>query len=136
MTNNEQSHILFIEDDFEFANLYKRLLNSRGWKVTIVEDGQEAYLQSQKDFYDLILLDLMLPKVSGLEILKNLKKTNHLEKAPVIILSNLDNREIIEAALESGAAVFLVKSATNPDQVLDHVERELKKSQEKNKENN
>ena len=121
--------ILVVEDDQFLRELYSELLTDAKYEVDLAEDGQEGLTKVQDGGYDLILLDIMLPKMDGLEVLKKLKEKPPNEKnGPVVLLTNLGQDSIIKQGFELGASGYLIKSSMNPDQVLSEVKVFLSKS--------
>lgn len=118
----DQQRILVVEDDKLLKDLYVELLRGEGFIAESAVDGQEGLDKIQAGGYDLILLDIMLPKKDGLTILEELKQSPPaVLNGPIVILTNLGQDEAIKRALNSGAAGYLIKSALTPDQVLHEV---------------
>ena len=120
--------ILLVEDDQFLRDMYHELLGDEGFEVTVCADGEDGYNKAVQGGYDLILLDIMLPKMDGLQILKTLKDKNDLQRnGPVVLLTNLGQDNIVRQGFDLGAAGYLIKSALTPDQVLHEVRTFLKK---------
>lgn len=103
--------VLLVDDDPLIIRMYQRKLTSDGFTVLIATNGEEALAQILKVKPDLILLDVMMPKMNGVETLKALKSQDAMKAIPVIILTNLgDNPQEIENAKKLGALDYLVKS--------------------------
>ena len=118
----EPKKILLVEDDKLIAELYQRSLSQAGFWVEMASDGEEGILKAGQQRYDLILLDIMLPKKTGIEVLEALKSGNLLSKgSPVMVLSNLGQDDIISQCLSLGAVGYLVKSQNLPDEIVDKV---------------
>lgn len=113
--------ILIIEDDNFIADLYDRELKNDGFEVTVASDGVTGELKAKELKPDLILLDIMLPNINGLDLLKNLKENPLTEDLKVLVLSNLGQDEAIKRALELGAEGYLIKSSYTPKEVLDEI---------------
>lgn len=120
--------ILIIEDDQFLRELYDELLREEGYEVELAVDGQEGLDKFKKGGFDLVLLDIMLPKIDGLEILRKVK-VDKPEKpnGPVVLLTNLGQDSIIKEGFNLGAGGYLIKSAMNPDQVLSEIKVFLNK---------
>ena len=116
--------ILYMEDDTFFADLLSRKLRGAGYEIDVAPDG-EAGMQKVRSGYDLILLDILMPKMDGFEVLRQLKADDALSTVPVIVLSNLGAEEDLNRAKELGAEIFLVKAATIPSQILDSIDQVL-----------
>jgi DNA-binding response OmpR family regulator len=101
--------ILFIEDEAALQKTFGRFLREEGYKVFSALDGESGFKTAKNKKPDLILLDLVLPKMNGFEVLEKLKEDEETKKIPVIILTNLERMTDIEKALELGATTYLVK---------------------------
>lgn len=125
--NNNQKRLLIVEDDQFLRDFYQELLSGKGYTVDTAGDGELAQTKILQGGWDLILLDIMLPKKDGLHILKDLQGQK-MSKAngPIVVLTNLGNDTIINQAFTLGASGYLVKSAMNPDEVLSQVDGFLK----------
>lgn len=113
--------ILVIEDEHFIGELYNRALTRAGFNVTVVVDGQKGLEEAQTDKYDIILLDLMVPNLTGIEILRRLRDTTqtpHLH-SKVIITTNLEQREEIRSDIESQADGYLVKAEVTPRELVE-----------------
>lgn len=118
---SEQQKILIIEDDQFLRELYRDLLTDEGYRVETASDGEEGLVAMQKGSFDLVLLDIMLPKKDGLTIIKELTPEQFKKCGQVVMLTNLGQDAIIKEGFEIGAAGYLIKSALTPDQVLHEV---------------
>ena len=106
-----KKNILLVDDDPLIIRMYQNRLTKDGYVVNTASHGEEALIQVMKKKPDLILLDIMMPKMNGVETLKRLKEEEKTRMIPVIILSNLgDNPRDIEAAKKLGALDYLVKA--------------------------
>ncbi len=114
--------ILLVEDDQFLRDMYNELLSDEGFEVTACADGEEGFNKAMEGGFNLVLLDIMLPKMDGLQILKTLKEKDMLSKnGPVVMLTNLGQDNIVKEGFEYGASGYLIKSAMTPDQVLHEV---------------
>lgn len=120
--------ILFIEDESTLQKTFGRLLRKEGYKMISALDGEIGFRTAKEQQPDLIILDLILPKMNGFEVLANLKKEEETKKIPVIILTNLERMADIDKALELGATTYLVKVNYSLDDVLEKIETTLKKT--------
>lgn len=102
--------ILFVEDEPSLQKAISELLNQEGFKIFSATDGEEGLEIAKKEKPNLILLDLILPKKDGFEVLKELKADAELKAIPVIVLTNLEGMGDVEKALELGATTYLVKA--------------------------
>lgn len=126
--------ILFVEDDPMISEIYRRKLESSGFEVGIATTGREALKKCKEENYDLMLLDLVLPEMDGLEVLKEIKKSGKYgSEIKVFIFSNLAERENQEKALENGADGFISKSQFNPSTLVGEIQRRMRELQEQKK---
>lgn len=118
------SKVLLVDDDRELSCLYEELLTDAGYQVEIALDGQSALTKIAAGGYDLVLLDIMMPKIDGLEVLRRIKALNLApNNGPVVILSALDQNKITNEAKSLGAAGFMHKPELTPDQFLEEVKK-------------
>lgn len=101
-----EGHLLMIEDDPAISAMVKDYLSKEGYKITLAQDGEEALRQFASASYDLVLLDLMLPKRSGLDILEHIRKESSI---PILILSAKDNEVEKALGLRLGADDYIAK---------------------------
>lgn len=101
--------ILIIEDEKNIMLVYSQLLKKENYEVLTAEDGLKGLELAQEELPDLILLDLVLPKLDGFKILSTLKEDDETKEIPVIIISARSDKESIETTLKSGAENYLVK---------------------------
>jgi CheY-like chemotaxis protein len=125
--DNASKRILVVEDDEFLRDFYKELLTGEHYNVDVAEDGEIAANKIHEGGYDLVLLDIMLPKKDGIQILTELKTnpSQHLNKS-IVMLTNLGQDTVIKQCFDLGANGFLIKSALNPDQVLVEIGNYLK----------
>lgn len=116
--------IIIVEDEKPMANALVLKLSNSGFEAIAVSDGKEALVELKKNKYDLMLLDLMMPKMGGFEVLENLKKNNN--KMPVIISTNLSQEHDIKKAKDLGAIDYFVKSDTSINKVIEQIKKVLK----------
>lgn len=118
--------ILIVEDDTFISKMYEAKLNNLGYQAKIAENGQDG-LQIVKEWLpDLVLLDLILPLLDGFEVLKELKADINFKNIPIIILSNLDQKENIEKGIALGADDYIIKAQFTPSEVVEKIEKCLK----------
>lgn len=114
--------ILIIDDDPDTRDVYREVLTEAGLTVEFAANGEEGLAKILQGGYDLILLDIMMPKIDGLAILKKLQgQEQTVYNGPIIVLSQLDQPQIIETAKSLGAKGYLVKSGMTPGQILEKV---------------
>ena len=109
--------ILIIEDDALLSRMYQIVFSSSNYEVAVAVDGEDGLEKTSSFKPDLILLDIMMPKLNGLEVLKKLKANPETKTTPVVVLTNLAGSGDVQAALELGAVRYIVKSENKPKQV-------------------
>ena len=119
--------ILLIEDDPLMVRLYQKVFSFEGYKVETAMSGQEGLKKVKSSKPALILLDIMMPKMSGLEVLDKLKADPSLKKIPVVTLTNLASENDKKAALSKGAVKHIIKSEYEPEQVVNIIKKILGK---------
>ena len=118
--------ILLIEDDRFQRKAVEAALRERGFVVRVAVDGEEALrVLAEGESPDLVLLDLIMPKVSGFEVLRRLKQEPATSRIPVIVLSNLGQKGDVERATEAGAIAYLVKAKVTLRGLVGRVESAL-----------
>lgn len=119
--------ILVVDDDLFLRELYVEVLQDEGYDVHAAHDGQEGLEKMKQGGYDLILLDVMMPKLDGLGVLGKIKDYSPTKKnGPIILLTNLAHDPIIQEALRRGAHSFLIKTDITPRELLNHIKEYLK----------
>ena len=118
---SKANKILIVEDEQMLSNIVKAEFIFEGYKTEIAKDGNEALILAKSFRPDAMLLDLILPKKGGLEVLKELKEDNELKNIVVIILSNLAGDGNISKALDMGAADYFVKTQSSISEVIEKV---------------
>lgn len=117
--------ILLIEDDDLIRQLYADTLRAEGLNVFDFPNGSSGLSALKKEKYDLVLLDIMLPDINGLEILKQIKQDNSLKSIPVVLLTNLGQDSVIKEGFKLGADAYLIKLAYTTDQIIAEVKNIL-----------
>ncbi len=102
--------ILFIEDEPNLQNTMEKILIQEGFEILGALDGEKGLELIKKEKPDLVLLDLILPKKDGFEVLKEMKENEELKDIPVIVLTNLEGMGDVEKALNLGATTYLIKA--------------------------
>lgn len=122
--------ILIVEDDQYIRDLYVETLEDEGFYVENTGDGEDGYKKIFHGGYDLVLLDLMLPKMNGLTILEKIKKETPPMKPNrmIVVLSNLGQETIVAKAVSLGARGYMIKSDYTPSQVIYKVKEYLASS--------
>ena len=117
--------ILFIEDESALQKTFEEILNQEGYKMISAIDGETGLRLARTKKPDLILLDLILPKLHGFEVLKELRGDPKTKDIPVVVLTNLEGTGDIEKALELGATTYLVKANYSLEEVLLKIKKTL-----------
>jgi len=128
MPDKPMPKILIVDDDTFLSGIYATKLDLEGFQVATAHDGEEGVKAAQKDKPDLILLDVLMPKLDGFEALKRLKADPNLKDVPVIMLTNLGQKEDIEKGLEDGAVDYLIKAHFVPAEAVAKIKKVLKMS--------
>lgn len=119
--SQDKQRILIVEDDFYIHDLYERQLTKEGFEVKVAENGEDASALLKEFEPNLVLLDLMLPKKSGFDVLKEIKGTEALKGMVVLLLTNVTQDDSIKEGFKLGADGYLVKSAYTPSQVVSEI---------------
>ena len=117
--------ILIVEDEPFLLDMYKMKFKQDGFEVISAVDGEEAIKISRSEKPNIILLDIMMPKINGFEVLENLKKNPITKLIPVLIFSNFSQKEEIKKGIALGAVDYFLKTNYTPAQVLEKVKNIL-----------
>lgn len=117
--------ILIVEDDKFLRDLITQKLSNENFDVVIAQDGEEGIRKIEDEKPDLVILDLLLPQIDGFEVLKRMKANQKIADTPVIILSNLGQKEDVERGMALGAKDYMIKAHFTPNEVIDKVKRYL-----------
>jgi len=118
--------ILIIEDDKFLRELIAKKLIKEGYEISEAVDGEEGMKKVKEEKPDLVLLDLILPGIDGFEVLSRMREESALASIPVIILSNLGQREDVEKGLKMGAVDYLIKAHFTPGEIIEKIKNALK----------
>ena len=120
---------MIVEDDSFVLDIYQTKLSQEGYSVIEARNGVEAMKILEKERPDLILLDIIMPYMDGIDVLKKLKEKNDLKNIPVILLTNLSQKEEINLGLNLGASDYLIKSHFTPSEVMEKIKIYLSKKE-------
>lgn len=118
--------ILIIEDDKFLRELIAQKIVKEGYDISEAIDGEEGIKKIKEEKPDMVLLDLILPGIDGFEVLSKMKEDPFLAQIPVIILSNLGQKDDIEKGLKLGAADYLIKAHFTPGEIIEKIKTILK----------
>lgn len=118
--------ILIIEDDKFLRELITRKLTDEGFNIIEAVDGEDGLKKIKESKPDLVLLDLILPSIDGFEVLSKIKADASIASIPIIILSNLGQKEEVEKGLKMGAVDYLIKAHFTPGEIIEKIKNVLK----------
>lgn len=121
--NQPNKKILLVEDDMFLSKIMEERLQDEGWEVNLAGNGEEGIQKVKSYLPDLVLLDMILPKMNGFEVLEALKRDSQTKNIPVIVLSNLGQDEDIKNAKKIGAADYLVKSNFSIKAIIEKINK-------------
>lgn len=121
----DQKKILIIEDDKFLRELIVQKLTKEGFEIAEAIDGEKGLKKTKEGRPDLILLDLILPGIDGFKVLSQIKEDPVLAEIPVIILSNLGQKEDVEKGLNLGAVDYLIKAHFTPAEIIEKIKKAL-----------
>jgi len=114
--------ILIAEDDFFIRDIYSKVFSLSGYEVAVAADGAEALEKIKSQQYDMILLDIMMPRMTGIDVLKNVRGLESPTKnVPIFIITNLGQQNVIEEAFKLGMDGYILKSQVTPQQIVDEI---------------
>lgn len=126
MVGEQTKRILVVEDDRFMRKAAEAALRRHGFAVSTAVDGEDALRQVGCDIPDLILLDLIMPKLQGFEVLRILQQDPDTQQIPVIVLSNLGQESDMRQTLEDGAVAYFIKSNLSLQELVSRVQETLK----------
>jgi len=118
---------LIVEDEASLHESLGEFLSAEGFEVLNAYDGEEGLAIVREKKLDLVLLDIILPKKDGYEVLAEIRKDEEMKNVPVILLTNLESAEDVQKAFEKGATTYLVKSDYKMEEVAEKIKETLKK---------
>jgi DNA-binding response OmpR family regulator len=117
--------VLLVEDDVFLAGIYQKKFELEGFKVFLVDNGEKVFAEAKKRKPDIVLLDILLPKLDGFSVLEQLKSDASTSDIPVIMLTNLGQKDDVEKGLKAGAVDYLIKAHFKPSEIVDKVKKVL-----------
>ena len=118
--------ILLVEDDPLITEIYTTKLKECDFEVVAISNGESAFKELQKRKFDLLVLDIVLPELTGFEILQRIRNNQKLKNLKVLILSNLGQKSDIERARKLGVSKYLIKANFTPSEVVGEIRKVLK----------
>ncbi|MBI2020480.1 response regulator [Candidatus Daviesbacteria bacterium] len=115
------SKILIVEDDPLMSKMYQKIFAFEGYEVDLATNGEEGLLKIKKNKPNLVLLDIMMPVMNGIQMLEKIKADPETKSIPVVILTNLAGQQDAENAMSKGAVKYIIKSEYEPKQVANMV---------------
>ena len=124
---SKKKRLLLVEDEIDLIKLYKKILTEAGYDLTICNDGVSAYKAIKNDVFDLYLIDIVMPSLDGVALLKkiNEEKNESIAKKTIILFTNFDNETAFETAKKYGATDVLIKVNFNPEELLQKIKKYL-----------
>jgi DNA-binding response OmpR family regulator len=119
------SKILLIEDDKFLRELIIQKLGKEGYEVVEAAEGETGLTKLKEEKPDLVLLDLILPGIDGFEVLSRIKQDSDVSKIPVIILSNLGQKDDVQKGIDLGAVDYLIKAHFTPGEIVEKIKATL-----------
>src|SRR5580704_17926083 len=114
--------ILIAEDDFFIRDIYSKVFSLSGYEVQVAVDGMDAFDKIKAQQYDMILLDIMMPRMTGIDVLKNVRGLHIQQKhTPIFIITNLGQQNFIEHSFKLGMDGYIIKSQVSPQQIVDEI---------------
>jgi len=128
MIDQNAKKIIIVEDEQYLRELYIQILQQEGYSVDSAEDGDIAFEKLSKNQYDLVLLDVILPKMDGLQILEKLSKMGDRKFDNTVLLTNLGQDLVVAKALDYGVRGYMIKSDYTPEEMINEVKGYLENS--------
>jgi CheY-like chemotaxis protein len=122
--------IIIVEDEEILRNLLQKKLENEGYEVDVAEDGEQGIRKIRETSFDLILLDIIMPKMGGFDVLEAMQKDENISDIPVIVISNSGQPVEIDRAQKLGARDWIVKTEFDPQEVINKVKQQLGTSEE------
>lgn len=120
-----EQRIVIIEDDEMLNNMYSQKFKMAGYEVFSAFNGQDGLVLSDKEKPDLIILDIIMPKMDGFAVLKRLRKNEATKKIPVLLLTNLGQEDDVKKGRELGAQDYFIKANHTPSEIIEKVKNLL-----------
>lgn len=128
MSKNKKILVLIIEDDSYISDMYRIKLESENFEVVTTKDGITGIKMLKKQQPDIVLLDIVMPKIDGFNVLKTIKRNPELKEIPIVLLTNLSQKENVERGFELGADSYIIKAHFTPSEVVEKIKGILEKN--------
>lgn len=125
MSSGNQPHVLIVEDDVFLGEIYQKKFEMEGFKVSMAVNGEKGLADIKKKKPDIVMLDILLPKLDGFAVLEAAKSDPAVKDIPIILLTNLGQKDDVQRGLDEGAADYLIKTHFKPSEVVDKVRKVL-----------
>ncbi len=114
--------ILIAEDDFFIRDIYSKVFSLAGYEVQVAVDGADAFEKIKTMPFEMILLDIMMPRMTGIDVLKSVRSlSTPVKSTPIFIITNLGQQNVIEEAFKLGMDGYILKSQVSPQQIVDEI---------------
>ena len=123
--NSNPIHVMLVEDDEFLSDIYHKKFEMEGFKISSADNGEKGLEEIKKRMPDIVLLDILMPKMDGFTVLEKLKEDSATKKIPVILLTNLGQKDDVEKGLEKGAVDYLIKAHFKPSEVVAKIKEVL-----------
>ena len=127
MNKDKKALVLIIEDDSYISDMYRIKLESENFEVVTAKDGIIGIRIIEKQKPDIVLLDIVMPKIDGFSVLKTIKRNPELKEIPIVLLTNLSQKENVERGFELGADSYIIKAHFTPSEVVKKIKDILEK---------
>lgn len=127
MADGKPINVLLVEDEIFLSRIYRDKLKRAGLEITTAHDGEEGLIKAKQGNFDIILVDLIMPKLDGFAVLKQLRAWPQYQKTPIMLLTNISQNEDIKKSKSLGAAGYLVKANFTPAQAAKKIKQFLHK---------
>lgn len=125
MVDKKSIHVMLVEDDEFLSDIYHKKFEMEGFKISYADNGEKGLEDIKKKKPDIVLLDILLPKMDGFTVLEKLKEDDSVKNIPVILLTNLGQRDDVQKGMEKGAVDYLIKAHFKPSEVVDKIKKVL-----------
>jgi DNA-binding response OmpR family regulator len=122
--------LLLVEDDLDLTTFYQTLLRANGYDVTPATDGEDGWAKLTTQSFDIVLLDIMMPKLDGIGFLKRREHDDRVNKVPVVMMTNVGTDEVLSQCFKLGVKYYILKVEVNPPDVLQILEKAMQKDEQ------